>query len=46
MSRYYVEFRTSDDTAKNQVLYVFAYSEQQVRHMFWEYEVVACDITE
>jgi len=46
MSRYYVEFIIPDDAPKTQYVYVFAYSEQQVRHMFWEYEVVACDITE
>ena len=52
MKRYYVEFKVDswykDKTQTNGTTYVYvkAYNEEQIRHMFDEYDIVAIDITE
>ena len=44
MFRYYVEFAPNISGAK--YMYVYAYSEQQVRDMFDDYELVCIDQTD
>ena len=44
MFRYYVEF--ANGSVKGSYLYVYAYSEQQVRDMFDDYELVCRDQTD
>ena len=44
MIRYYVEFESVYEIGK--YIYVYAYSEQQVRDMFNDYELVAVDQTD
>ena len=46
MSRYYVEFKDPKQTNGTAYLYVMAYSDEQIRDMFDEYDIVAIDITE
>jgi hypothetical protein len=46
MSRYYVEFKDTTQTNGTAYLYVKAYSVNQIRDMFDEYDIVAIDITE
>jgi hypothetical protein len=44
MYRYYVEFSSDCETCK--YIYVYAYSEQHVRDMFDDYNLVAIDQTD
>ena len=46
MMRYYVEFATGNGFPAGHYVYVYAYSEQQVRDMFDNYELVAIDQTD
>ena len=45
-TRYYVEFAQGQGLPVGHYLYVYAYSEQQVRDMFDNYELVAIDQTD
>ena len=46
MQRYFVEYKQGYENEITSYLYVMAYSVQQIRDMFVEYELVALDITE
>ena len=45
MNRYYVEIVNSLFSESSMYLYVFAYSAEQVRDMFKEYQILSVDIT-
>ena len=50
MNRYYVELQTNNlrnlDTGSTHVLYIYAYSEEQVRDQLSECNIICVDLTD